>query len=477
MKIRFPRVTIGGAVLALVVGLMSSFAAPAAAVDGSGFDPGNIISDANFFNGSAMDANSVQAFLNAQVPTCRSGYTCLKDYRQDTWSRAADPMCNAYSGAAGESAAQIIARVGIVCNVSQKVLLVLLQKEQSLVSDTWPGAGQYRSATGFGCPDTAPCDAEFYGFYNQVYKAAWQYKRYTNPPGTSAFFTWFPVGHVSNVLYNPNGGCGSAPVVIRNQATAALYYYTPYQPNAAALANMYGEGDACSAYGNRNFWRLYSDWFGSPTGATTNPIGNVEVIQARPGVFHVTGWALDPDTSESIAVHVYVGTVGHSVAADKSRPDVAAAYGLGANHGIDVTVPAEGAGASNVCVYGMNVGAGANVLLGCQSIASMSGSPAGNLEAVTVGAGGVTVSGWALDPDTVDPVAVHIYVDAVGKAFVANGARADVGAAYPLYGVNHGFSQLVSAGAGSHQVCAYAINTGAGGNVQLGCKTVDVPAA
>ncbi len=26
---------------------------------------------------------------------------------------------------------------------------------------------------------------------------------------------------------------------------------------------MYGTGDGCSAYGNRNFWRYYTDWFGS----------------------------------------------------------------------------------------------------------------------------------------------------------------------------------------------------------------------
>ena len=46
--------------------------------------------------------------------------------------------------------------------------------------------------------------------------------------------------------------CGTSSVYIQNQATAGLYNYTPYQPNAAALANLYGTGDSCSAYGNRN---------------------------------------------------------------------------------------------------------------------------------------------------------------------------------------------------------------------------------
>ncbi|MCA9330031.1 hypothetical protein KDA11_05255, partial [Candidatus Saccharibacteria bacterium] len=35
------------------------------------------------------------------------------------------------------------------------------------------------------------------------------------------------------------------------------------QPNSAALNNLRGTGNSCSAYGNRNFWRLYNDWFGS----------------------------------------------------------------------------------------------------------------------------------------------------------------------------------------------------------------------
>ena len=49
---------------------------------------------------------------------------------------------------------------------------------------------------------------------------------------------------------------------VRNQATHALYVYTPYTPNKAALKSLYGTGDSCSAYGNRNFWRLFIDWFG-----------------------------------------------------------------------------------------------------------------------------------------------------------------------------------------------------------------------
>ncbi len=78
--------------LALAFTGVSAFetAQPAAqAADGRQFDPGDIISDALFFDGGVMSASDVQTFLNSQVSACRSGYTCLKDYRQTTTSRAA----------------------------------------------------------------------------------------------------------------------------------------------------------------------------------------------------------------------------------------------------------------------------------------------------------------------------------------------------------------------------------------------------
>ena len=64
------------------------------------------------------------------------------------------------------------------------------------------------------------------------------------------------------------------PVFIQNQATANLYYYTPYQPNAAALRAGYGEGDGCSAYGNRNFYQYFTDWFGATQFGATGQIGD-----------------------------------------------------------------------------------------------------------------------------------------------------------------------------------------------------------
>jgi hypothetical protein len=173
-------------------------------------------------------------------------------------------MCpSPYAGSGWESAAQIIFKVSQACGINPQVLLTTLQKEQGLVTHTWPSDWRYTIAMGQGCPDTADCDTRYYGFFNQVYGAAWQFKRYGNPPGTSQYFTWYSPGRTWSIRYNPNTACGSSPVYVANQATANLYYYTPYQPNSAALAAGYGSGDSCSAYGNRNFYNYFTDWFGS----------------------------------------------------------------------------------------------------------------------------------------------------------------------------------------------------------------------
>lgn len=97
----------------------------------------------------------------------------------------------------------------------------------------------------------------------QVWMAARQYRVYRQS-STFQANGWYKVGKNNQIQYNPNASCGKQTVFIENQATQGLYYYTPYVPNAAALANLNGTGDSCSAYGNRNFWRLFWQWFGDP---------------------------------------------------------------------------------------------------------------------------------------------------------------------------------------------------------------------
>jgi hypothetical protein len=251
--------------------------------DLSTFTPGNIVSDAVFFTSKTMSEAQIQAFLEAKVPSCEAGYTCLKDWYDTSRTTTADAMCGAYSGGTRERASRIIFKVAQACGINPQVLLVTLQKEQGLVTHVWPSDWRYTIAMGQGCPDTAACDTRYYGFFNQVYGAAWQMKRYANPPGTSQFFTWYAPGNTWDILYNPNHGCGTSPVHVQNQATANLYYYTPYQPNAAAIRAGYGEGDGCSAYGNRNFFNYFTDWFGTTQYVTTDtPFVDVSSMSESP---------------------------------------------------------------------------------------------------------------------------------------------------------------------------------------------------
>ncbi|MDR7189095.1 hypothetical protein J2Y46_001918 [Microbacterium sp. BE35] len=251
--------------------------------DLSHFQPGNVVSDAVFFNKNSMSEAQIQQFLEQKVPRCEAGYVCLKDWYDTSRATSADAMCGAYSGGARERASTIIFKVAQACGINPQVILVTLQKEQGLVTHVWPSDWRYTIAMGQGCPDTAACDTRYYGFFNQVYGAAWQLKRYANPPGTSQYFTWYAPGRTWNILFNPNRGCGSSPVFVQNQATANLYYYTPYQPNAAALRAGYAEGDGCSSYGNRNFFNYFTDWFGSTQYiATDTPFVDVATSPSSP---------------------------------------------------------------------------------------------------------------------------------------------------------------------------------------------------
>jgi len=446
--------------------------APAAAADNSKFNPGYIISDAIFFDSSTMSATDVQAFLSQKGARCvpaSDGTPCLKDYRQTTPTRAADSSCPAqYVGAADETAAQIITKVARACSINPRVLIVLLQKEQSLVTRTTAGnALIYQKATGFGCPDTAECDARYYGFFNQVYSAASRFQFYADNPTRFAHRVNVPT---QQVRYHPDATCGSSTVLIRNQATAGLYNYTPYQPNAAALAAGYGAGDSCSSYGNRNFWAYFSDWFGNPTGVP--PRGALDSVTVSGTSVTASGWAIDPDTADPITVHMYVGDTARAFTASGSRPDLEAPFGRGPNHGFAATMTVE-PGVYDVCVWAINsdIGSG-NTSLGCRTV-QVPRPPTGALDAVTTTPSSVTASGWAMDPDTREPIQVHMYVDGDSRAFTANGSRPDVDAAFGN-GAAHGFTATMPAAPGTHRVCVYAVKPPPGVNVTLGCQTVTV---
>lgn len=318
-------------IMAFVFSLVSSVAIQtpqkASALSGSQFNPGRIIDDSVFYNKNAMSASQIQSFLNSKLTNCdtngsksytyryrasplrlndsrdpyvtttravygqrvyqrdgsawrgsRAPYTCLKDYRQTTVNIAPESgLCNGYTGASNETAAQMLYKIAQSCGINPQVMIVLLQKEQSLITDDWPWELQYKKATGVSCPDNPPsswapynCDPDYLGFFKQMYYGAHRFKLYK----ANATNYQYRAGRNNTILWHPNTSCGTSNVYIQNQATAALYIYTPYRPNQAALNNLYGEGNSCSSYGNRNFWRMFNDWFGSTTRSVLFKLGN-----------------------------------------------------------------------------------------------------------------------------------------------------------------------------------------------------------
>lgn len=229
-----------------------------------GFNPGLIIADDEMTDSASLTADEIQDFLDTRGAGC-SGDSCLAAKTFDTNDEKKDSLCDGYTKASGQTAAQIISGVATSCGINPKVLIVMLQKEQGLVTAANPTDKNYTIAMGLSCPDDGDCDAAYYGFFNQVFGAAHRlkyyqahFKDYNYRPKQTAY-----------IQYNPDKSCGGTKVYIENDATAVLYNYTPYQPNKAALEGLAdgsgGEGDSCSTYGNRNFTLFYNVWFGDPT--------------------------------------------------------------------------------------------------------------------------------------------------------------------------------------------------------------------
>lgn len=276
-------------IILILVGLIGLFTFPSvASANSSGFNAGNIISDEVFYNKDAMSVKEIQAFLNNQVPACDTWgqktiygisrkqyainqgwgagpYVCLQNYYENpnTGETSFEKGGGAFEG--GISSAQIIWDAAQKYGINPQVLLVILKKEQgSLFADDWPLKSQYRYAMGYACPDSGPnysanCASNQAGFYKQMNMAAWQLQRYKNNINE---YQYRP-GRTNYIQYSTQPSCGGKNVYIENIATASLYIYTPYTPNDAAIANYPGEAP-CGAYGNRNFYFFFKEWFGEP---------------------------------------------------------------------------------------------------------------------------------------------------------------------------------------------------------------------
>ena len=308
------------------------------AVKATDFNPGRIIDDEIFYNKDAMTAQQIQEFLNKQIGNCdtwgtqratdwgrgditRAQYAkqawgidppfvCLNNYHEnpETKETSYEKGGGAFEG--GISAARIIYDASQEYGINPQVLLVMLKKESAgpLTGDTWPLKNQYKYAMGYACPDsganyTAACQESKAGFYNQIMLSAWQLKYYKDNKDSYHL----KLG-VNKIQYSPNPACGTKTVNIENVATLSLYIYTPYTPNDTALANYPGTSN-CGAYGNRNFFMFFNEWFSPTTGEKVEIINsNVTVaddaytISASSGLtFDVSGGS----SSNGASIQIY----------------------------------------------------------------------------------------------------------------------------------------------------------------------------
>ena len=196
---------------------------------GMEWDPGNIMSDAVFYNSQALpDEAAVQAALDEVSGSC-SAPTCL---RLDTYQTfpATSTWCTPYpvpQNGNPERYAVILLKLAQVCGVNPQVAIVMIQKESQGLTRSSPPA----ALTGFGCPDTGPggsanCDAASAGVWAQTLGMFTSFAKLHQ----DASSVNYPEGQTSDILWNvAETGCGSAPVTVANRATATLYTYTPYQ--------------------------------------------------------------------------------------------------------------------------------------------------------------------------------------------------------------------------------------------------------
>lgn len=178
-------------------------------VPAGSFNPDLVIADAVFSDSKSMSVEDIQAFLDKQPGT-------LKSYV------GVDHL------GVRKSAAAMISEAAVEWGVNPKVILVTLQKEQSLLERAHPTQRAYDWAMGCGKMDSRTIGS-FAGFGNQVWSGARILKKHTRP--------WSPGDQmkIDGSTVSPMSG-----------GTRSLYKYTPH------------------FHGVMSFWRLYWRYFGDP---------------------------------------------------------------------------------------------------------------------------------------------------------------------------------------------------------------------
>lgn len=221
--------------LLAAVGVFAVTLSFATAALGATFDPAKIISDDNMRAWDSMSQADIQAFLNTQKGPLKSLVTT--DY-------------------AGKSkpAAQIIAEACRQWKISPKVMLTMLQKEQSLLTRTSLLKNTLSRAIGAGCPNGST--NKYPGFGKQMWYGARLLDGYGEGKNGSTIKLWkAPYTEVKDIYVKPN-----VTVKTANVSTYKLFIYNP----SIGAKTPYGDlsKQSSSLSGNANFWMIYRKHFG-----------------------------------------------------------------------------------------------------------------------------------------------------------------------------------------------------------------------
>lgn len=185
-------------------------------------DFNNIISDEEAQDYSSMSQVQIKDFLR-EKDSFLANYWYLGNNPAPI-EIAQDPEAEYFKK---RSATEIIYNAAQEARINPKFLLVMLQKEQSLVENDNPTERNLDFAMGYYCFDGQPCNPKYKGFGKQVRSTALQFRWYLD---NIHEYTYQPGKSVCIDDPSPDLPCTTkgTKVTPENKITASLYVYTPH---------------------------------------------------------------------------------------------------------------------------------------------------------------------------------------------------------------------------------------------------------
>jgi hypothetical protein len=259
------------------------------------FNPNRIISDETLLDYDSMDLDDIQSFLESKnsflaTYSTINAHGTVKPVSEMIYDATHDNYdCDGVTLSDNPTEAEKDAKCRHITTVNPKFLLVLLQKEASLIEDPSPIQSHLDWATGYGCSDGLACIPYYKGIGKQINSASLQFLEYFNNPsrykykvgqtyvGENKYSGLKTIAEaINDGTYNKIAASPDMVVVTpENQATAALYIYTPHVYN-----------------GNYNTYTLWNRYFDDSSDIDTPIVrvqkyGNGALLQAKgePGIW------------------------------------------------------------------------------------------------------------------------------------------------------------------------------------------------